>query len=46
MADKRSFSWKAYVYGLLTPAVAGLVVTVIGSIVVAIVGRKQMGDGE
>lgn len=37
--------WKGFVYGLLTLPAVGLVATLIGSIVVLVSGRKQMGDG-
>ena len=37
--------WKGFVYGLLTPLGVGLGVTLIGSLVVLVTGRKQMGDG-
>ena len=46
MADKSEPGfWKGFAWGIFTPAILGIGATVLGSIVVAILGRKQMGDG-
>jgi hypothetical protein len=46
MANRDQWSWRSYVYGLLTPMAVGVGATVLTMILVLVTGRPAVGDGK